>query len=324
MAITRSVLRFSSLILLITTLAAGTLCADNTQAAALLNQGRVDEAAFVLKETVATQPHDAEVHELLCRVYYAQDMADAAVPECERATGDDPSNSNYQMWLGRAYGLKASQANMISAFGIAKKVATAFERAVALDSTNVAAMGDLGQFYVNAPGIVGGGVDKAQTLAPRLLARSPAKGHRLLAQIAQKRNDLTTAEEEFKNAIAAGKSPEAWIDLAIFYQQHSQPDKAVLAVQSSIDVNRTKNAALYDAASILIELHRQPELAERCLREYLASSAKSDEAPAFKARMLLGNLLKQRGDSQGAQREYATALSLASKYSPAQKATQGA
>lgn len=324
MAMSGSSLRAYLLLLFTTVLAAGSLHADSTEAASLLNQGRVDEAATILQKSLATQPHDAAAHALLCRAYYAQDMANAAVPECERAASDNPSNSNYQLWLGRAYGLKASQANMISAFSIAKKVAAAFERAVALDPNNVAAMSDLGQFYVNAPSIVGGGLDKAQALAPRLLARSPVKGHRLLAQIAQKKNDAATAESEFKNAIAAGKSPEAWIDLAIFYQHHAQTDQAVAAIQSSIDANRTKNAALYDAASILIEMHRQPELAERCLRDYLASSAKTDDAPAFKARMLLGDLLKQRGNMQAAQNEYAAALALASKYSPALKATQGA
>jgi tetratricopeptide (TPR) repeat protein len=185
-------------------------------------------------------------------------------------------------------------------------------------------MSDLGQFYVNAPGIVGGGVDKAQALAGRLLPRSAARGHRLLAQVAQKNNDQGTAETEFKNAIAAGKTPDAWIDLAIFYQHHSQPDKALATLQTSIENNRQKNAALVDAASILGEMHRKPEIAEKSLREYLASPAKSDDAPAFKVHLQLGDLLKQRGDQAAAKREYAAALALASKYPPALKAAQGA
>ena len=288
----------------------------------LLNQGQVDEASDTLKDALSKQPHNSQAHQLLCRVYYAQDWGDAAVRECELATQDASSSAN-QMWLGRAYGLKASQANMLSAFGIAKKVHTAFERAVEIDATNVEAMSDLGQFYVNAPGIVGGGVDRAQELAGRLLPRSAARGHRLLGQIASKKNDPGTAESEFKAAIAAAKSPEAWIDLAIFYQTHGQPDKAVAALRSSIEANRQKNAALVDAASILSDLKREPELAEKCLRDYLASSAKSEQAPAFKVHVQLGNLLKQRGDTEGAKAEYAAALAMASKFAPAIKAQQG-
>ncbi len=289
----------------------------------LLNQGQVDEASNILKDVLGKQPHNAQAHQLLCRVYYAQDWGDAAVRECELATQDAPSSSANQMWLGRAYGLKASQANMLSAFGIAKKVHIAFERAVEIDATNVEAMSDLGQFYVNAPGIVGGGVDRAQELAERLLPRSAARGHRLLGQIASKKNDSGTAESEFKAAVAAAKSPEAWIDLAIFYQTHGQPDKAVAALRSSIETNRQKNAALVDVASILSDMKREPELAEKCLRDYLASPAKSELAPAFKVHVQLGNLLKQRGDKDGAKREYTAALAMASKFAPAIKAQQG-
>ena len=324
MAFPGSSLLSRSLFLLIAMVSgAGSLHAENSQAASLLNQGRVDEAAAMLNKALALQAHDAEAHQLLCRVYYSQDMADAAVHECELATQDDPSSSVDQLWLGRAYGLKASQANMFSAFSVAKKVHTAFERSTQIDPANVAAMSDLGQFYVSAPGIVGGGVDKAHALAGRLLPRSPARGHRLLAQIAQKKNDQATAEAEFKSAIAAGKTPDTWVDLGLFYQQHSQPDKAVAALQTSIESNRAKNAALVDVASILTDLHRQPELAEKSLREYLASPAKTDEAPAFKVHLQLGDLLKARGDQAGARREYAAALALASKFPPALKAVQG-
>ncbi|HEY0163150.1 MAG TPA: tetratricopeptide repeat protein, partial [Edaphobacter sp.] len=138
------------------------LFADNAQAEALLKQGRVDEASAMLKQGISSQPQDDEAHLLLCRVYYAQEMADPAVQECETATRNNPSSSNAQMWLGRVYGLKASQSSMLSAFGVARKVRSAFERAVQLNPANVQAMSDLGQFYVEAPSIVGGGTDKAQ------------------------------------------------------------------------------------------------------------------------------------------------------------------
>src|SRR5215468_693695 len=167
MAFTRHLLVRTLALLLM--LSAGRLLADNAQAEALLKQGRVDEAAAMLNQVLATQAHDAKAHQLLCRVYYAQDLSDPAVRECEQATQDDPSNSDYQMWLGRAYGLKASQANMLSAFSVAKKVHVAFERAVQLNPANVAAMSALGEFYVSAPSIVGGGLDKAQALAAQML-----------------------------------------------------------------------------------------------------------------------------------------------------------
>ncbi|GGA56944.1 hypothetical protein GCM10011507_05340 [Edaphobacter acidisoli] len=296
---------------------------DTAQANLLLQQGKVDQASTLLHQAISEQPGDAGAHALLCRVYYAQDMADSAVSECEKAANNAPNDSDTQMWLGRAYGLKASHANPVVAFSYARKVASSFQRAIQIDPDNVHAMNDLGEYYVDAPGIVGGGIDKAQNLASQMRTRFPAQSHRLLALIAEKKGDLTTAESEFKAAADAAKTPEAYVDLGHFYQRHHEPDKAVAPLQAAIDADRHRDAALVDAASILTAAHRSPDLAESVLREYLASSAKSDAAPAFKVHMQLGNLLASRGDTEGAHREYAAALALASHYAPARKALQG-
>ncbi len=299
------------------------LRADSSQASSLLQQGRIDEAIALLEQTLKSQPTDAKLHQLLCRAYYAEDMADAAIHECELATVNDPNDSDSQMWLGRAYGMKASTANPLIAFSLAKKVHLAFERAVQLDPNNVHAMSDLGEFYVGAPAIVGGGLDKAESLAEQITPHSASRSHRLLAEIASKKKDGATAEAEYKAAVAAGRTPEAYIDLAAFYVEQGQPDQAVAPLQSGIEASRSKNAVLVDAASILTTAHRSPDLAERLLRDYLSSPSKSDGAPAFKVHVQLGDLLLHRGDSAGARREYAAALALAHNYAPARKAIQG-
>jgi tetratricopeptide (TPR) repeat protein len=298
------------------------LLADNAQANALLQQGRVEDAGRLLKTSLAVQPSDALAHQLLCRVYYAQDMADAAITECELAAFNGPSISDNEMWLGRAYGLKASHANLFNALSLAKKVGSAFERSVQLDSTNIRAMSDLGEFYVAAPGIVGGGLDKAQSLAVKMQSRSPAQSHHLLALIAEKKNDLATAEVELKRAIAVSKTPDAYIDLGHFYRHRNQPDKVLAILKAGIEADKRKDAALVDAASILTAAHLSSQLAESLLRTYLSSSSKSDEAPAFKVHIQLGKLLAQGGDTAGAHQEYAAAVALAPNYAPAQKAMQ--
>jgi tetratricopeptide (TPR) repeat protein len=310
----------SSILLLLST---GVAFCDTTQANALLQQGRADDAAASLHELLSEQPGDAVAHQLLCRVDYSQQIADDAIRECERAVALDPSSSDNELWLGRAYGYKAAHANPISALSLAIKVRTAFERAVQLDPENVSAMSDLGQFYVEAPSLIGGGLDKAQALAARMMPHFPSQAHRLLALIAEKKNDEAGAESEFLLAVAAARTPEAFIDLGYFYQRHKQSARMIDALQSGIAADRRKGPSLVDAASILTEAHTSPELAESLLRTYLASPAKTDEAPAFKVHVQLGDLLARRGDSDGAHREYASALTLASNYAPARKAMQG-
>ncbi|GGG74074.1 tetratricopeptide repeat protein [Edaphobacter dinghuensis] len=316
-------LNYIRIAFLLVLLSGGRLLADDAQANALLQQGRVDEAHTLLQTMLSAQPGNALAHQLLCRVYYAQEMEDAAIQECELAASQDPSNSNTQMWLGRAYGMKASHANPLVAFGLARKVRYAFERAVQLDPENVQAMNDLGEFYVDAPAIVGGGLDKARALASRMQPQFSSQSHRLLALIASENKDMTTAEAEFQKAVLAGRTPSAYIDLGQFYQRQNQPDKALEALKAGIDADRRKDASLVDAASILTAMNRSPQTAESLLREYLSSPARSDDAPAFKVHVQLGNLLTHQGDPASAHREYAAAVALASNYAPARRSLQG-
>lgn len=299
------------------------LHAETKQAESALLQGRVGEAATQLSVILSAQPSDAHAHQLLCRVYYAQDLADQAIRECEHATSNAPTSSENQLWLGRAYGLKASHANPFSAMGLAKKVHVAFERAVQLNPSNLQAISDLGEYYIDAPSIVGGGLDKAQALITRLQPISASKAHRLLALIASKKKDWRTAEAEFKSAVAAGKSAQAYIDLARFYQLRDRPDDAASTIRYAIEAAQVKDAVYVDAALILNALHRSPDLSERYLRDYLASPAMSDEAPAFKVRIQLGDLLQRRGDAAAAKQEYAIAAGLAPNFAAARKSPQG-
>jgi tetratricopeptide (TPR) repeat protein len=323
MPITRPPARIRTALSLLFLFSVRSLLADASQANAFLQQGRVDEAAASLRGLLAASPGDGQAHQLLCRIYYAQDMADDAIRECQLAVSSDPTSSDNQLWLGRAYGFKASHANPLSALSLAIKVRIAFERAVQLDPENVHALNDLGEFYVAAPPIIGGGLDKARALAARMQPHFPAKAHRLLALIAESKKQDAIAEAEFCNAVSAGKTPEAYIDLGHFYQRHNQPDKMVNALQSGVATDRRKGPSLVDAASILTDAHRSPELAETLLRDYLSSSAKTDEAPAFKVHVQLGDLLAHQGNPAAAHREYAAALALASNYAPARKAMQG-
>ena len=108
-------------------------------------------------DLAAGRAADAEAHNLLCRVYYQEERWDDAIHECEAGVSLAPLDGEYHLWLGRAYGEKADAIHSIKAFGLAKKARAEFERAVQLESGNVDALSDLGEFYTAAPPIVGGG-----------------------------------------------------------------------------------------------------------------------------------------------------------------------
>jgi hypothetical protein len=230
-------------------------------------------------------------------------------------------DSNNHLWLGRALGEKADNSSFMTAFSLAKRARAEFEEAVNLDPRNGEAMSDLGEFYASAPGVVGGGNDKAQALVPRLEKVDPARAHVLLARIAESRKDYATAERELKQAVATSEHPAiAWMTLAGFYRKREQWDQMETAVESGYRAaqhDRGAGLALYNGASVLIRGKRNLALAAKMLEEYLADYPKTEEGPAFEAHTRLAQVKAQLGDKNGALEQRAAALKLAHDYKPA-------
>src|SRR5881275_2225350 len=142
-------------------------------------------------------------HNLLCRAYFSLGDWDRGVSDCEKAVALSPDNSQFHLWLGRIYGEKADKASFLTAAGLARRVAREFEAAVHLNPRSIDARTDLAEFYLEAPGIVGGGRDKAiQQISP-MAQLDPARAHWITARIAEKKKDLATAEAEYRAAIDA-------------------------------------------------------------------------------------------------------------------------
>ena len=284
---------------------------------ALLAEGKADAAISALQQRVTSSPKDAEAYGLLCRAYYSIQDWDRAISAGEKAVSLSPDKSNYHLWLGRAYGEKADASSFFSAAGLARKVRVSFERAVELDGSNVQARSDLAEFYMEAPGIMGGGQDKARGQADALLKIAPAKGHWVLGRIAEKNKDNGTAEREFKAALdATHGSAEGWLDLAIFYQRTGRMSDLDSAIEK-LNVAPLKNPeTLVDAGITLLRSEHNLPMAAQLLKRYLAGKTVED-APAFRAHSFLGTVYEKQGDKKAAAAEFRAALALASTYKPA-------
>ncbi|MGA2635829.1 MAG: hypothetical protein ABSF16_16460 [Terracidiphilus sp.] len=295
------------------------------QSRAALQAGEADHALELLHSLPSSDAGQAEAHNLECRVRYTLEEWNEAVDQCEQAVRLDGQNSDYHLWLGQALGEKADRASFIKAYSIAKRVPVEFEEAVRLNPRNAEALFDLGEFYRQAPGVVGGGVDKAEGVAAKLDKVDPSRAHELRGNMAESRKDYDAAEREFKQAVATGAHPATeWTNLAAFYSRRQRWTEMESALHSALVAARgDKHAAvaLYDGAGVLIDSKRDPALAAKMLEDYLASPGKTEEAPAFVAHYRLANLKEQLGDSAAATRERAAALALASEYKPTQGAS---
>jgi len=287
------------------------------QADAALQAGEADRALSML----SGMPSSAEAHLLRCRVYFSEEHWDDAVSECETAVRLEGQNAQNHLWLARALGEKADAVSFVSAFSLAKRARAEFEQATSLDPRNGEALTDLGEFYSSAPGVVGGGNDKAQGLVSQLEKIDPSRAHVLQARIAFNTKDYGTAEREFKLATTTSAHPAfPWMALASFYRKRERWNEMQSAVDSGYRAaqrDRAAGVALYNGATVLVKGKRNLALAEKMLEEYLANYSKSEEAPAFQVHTLLAKVKAQLGNKDGARQEKAAALSLARDFKPA-------
>ncbi|HLW83935.1 MAG TPA: tetratricopeptide repeat protein [Candidatus Sulfotelmatobacter sp.] len=285
----------------------------------LLSSGHVDEAIQTLQQKLTNSPDDATSQNLLCRAYFMLDEWDRGIAACERAVSLDPGNALYHLWLGRIYGEKADRGGFLTAAGLAKKVRTEFERAVELDPANVAARTDLAEFYLEAPGIVGGGKDKARAQAEALAHLDPATAHWVTGRLAERAKDEALAEREYRAAIDASQGgAHAWLNLAIFYRHTNHLDQMEQALITMETRPLDRPESLMDGASMVLRTSRSVPLGIRFLRRYLHSPV--EQGPAFKAHYILGQLLEKQGDRPAAAVEFRAALALAHSYAPAKEA----
>jgi tetratricopeptide (TPR) repeat protein len=223
-------------------------------------------------------------------LYYLADYK-GAVETFEKLTVAEPRNGPYVNWLGKAWGRRAENANVFQAPGYASRAREAFEKAVAMDATHKDSLEDLFQYYLEAPGMLGGGLDKAQRLLPLIQKADPAGYHTALAQIAEKTKDYHAAESHLKQAaMAVPRAAGKMVDLARFLARRGRVKEAEAVFGEVAKVAPGDRARLYAQAEVYIETKTNQAEARKLLAQYLAMPLTPDDPPRGDAERLLKKL----------------------------------
>ena len=246
----------------------------------------------------------------------------AAIQNAERAVDLRGDDAQYHLWLGRAYGQKAAEiGNPLTAASLARKAKAEFERAVELNPRNVSARSDLSEYYVEAPVIMGGGLGKARSQASEMQTLDPAAADWVRAIALEKEKKYSDAENSLRSAISRAQNPaQYWMSLASFYGRRGRLDDMQSAINSALGEPGRPPVTYYDAASELLHAGRNFPAAVQYVKTYLSSGALVEDAPAFRAHYLLGQIYEKSGDRANASVEYQASLSLASGFGRARKA----
>lgn len=280
------------------------------------------KAIQVLQEAAAKDPQNGDVQLLLAKSFLELQEHDAAIKSAEKAVSLDPPNSIYHEWLGRAYGDKANHAGWFSAISLAKKTGKEFETAVQLDGKNFSARQVLIEFDCSAPGLVGGGEEKALPQIRQLAEMDAAEGHYATGNCRRQKKDFAVADAEFTKALESNpKSAELIYDIGDYAMKRSQPERLLAVADAGERVTPSDPRGTFYRGVALVLKKENPDEAERLLREYAKKAPKRSGYPrAAMAHVWLGRLFENQNKAEDAAREYETALKLDPKNKMAQEA----
>ena len=255
------------------------------QARKLYNQTEFDRSLAILQ---AIHTKDAEVYELIGRNLYMQGDFKKASEAFEKSFAADPANSARALWLGRAYGRRAEVSSPFTAPGYASRARQYFEKAVQLDGRNLDALSDLFEYYLEAPGFLGGGMEKAQALVPKIAQVSEGDGFFAQARLAEKRKQFASAEEHLRRAVDAGpQSVGRMIELARFLAKQGRYQESDESIARAEKIAPNSPRVLYARADLYIKTGRNLQVAKELLKRYLNCALSPDDPPRSEALKLL-------------------------------------
>lgn len=245
------------------------------------------EAKAAFQALAAAEPTNPKYPYFLGVTAIRQHQYDEAITHLERATTLAPTNSDYFAELGNAYGSAAKSAGMFGQMSLAKKCRLALEKAVELNPDSLDARNGLISYYRQAPGFLGGGMDKAYVQAEEIRKRDFRRGTFILAQ-------LQATEKHY---------PEAFGTVLELLQR--EPD-LYLAHFTMGRLAAESGQRLDDGVK---HLRRSLELAP----------GPRDPGPAH-AHFFLGQIAEKHQDSAAARAAYAAALQVDPNFKPATEA----
>jgi tetratricopeptide (TPR) repeat protein len=274
------------------------------------NAGRYNRVVDTLTNAIANSPKDASLLFLLGQSYYQVRDFTKCMEEIEHAVQISPKDSEYHDWLGRCYGRKAEESVLFSAMSWARKTHKEFEIAVQLDPTDFPAQRDLIRYEMNAPGIVGGGDDKALKHIDELEKIDSLEGQLARGEFFATKRKAAEADEVFRKILASDPSRiGVYFEIADYYRDAANPDKMNEAIGAAERIDPNDRRLKYYRGVAQVMKGKKSAEAETLLRSYIATVPNNSDLPSHaSAREWLGKYYEGQGRYSEAAQEYRISL----------------
>jgi tetratricopeptide (TPR) repeat protein len=310
----------------------------------LIDAGHFKRARALVEARKST---DAETLYFMATLKQEWHDLDAAEKFAERAVEANPKEARYHYRLSEVAGAMAENASAFRQISLGRKFKKECDAALALDPNHTGALFNLLQFYLHAPGIIGGDKTKAANIAEQLMKLDPRLGYQAKIEIARSEKQDRVADDLVKQSLQVKpESYEGHLALGNYLgnQNQKQYAEAEQHARAAIAIYPDRGGAHALLAAMLVRLDKWPELdaamaqaekaspddlfayyragnnlidrkleyarAERYFRKYLTQEPEPDRAPLWAAHWRLGIVLEQEGRKTDAVAEWQTSLKI--------------
>jgi len=255
------------------------------------------------------------------RLLLAEGDASASVESLRRAVQTSPDTAPFRRWLGEAYIARIDTVSVFSKPRFAKKALAELREAARLDPLDFDTRETLVRYYLEAPGIVGGGDDKALAEANDFARLAAAAGHLLMAQIKTHHQDHEGAIAEYRAGMSSRPDDaDLRYGLGMALQGLGRFTEAFLAFEKAIELDPDYMDPYYQLGRTAIFSDTNLERAIECMQVYLDHEVPPGSPGHEHAHWRLGMIYQLQGDVGSARREFEAAVKLDPDHDEAKKA----
>ena len=155
----------------------------------LFDKGKYSEAQAFFQKLSLEHPESASVAYYMGRSYYQSSQIKKAVESMEEAVRLDEKNAEYHYLLGMAYARYINEVGMFSKLGMAKKMMKAWFNAADLNENHKDSQIAIIGFYLNAPGVAGGSIEKGAERLALLKQKYPDETFSMEGLLAERKEE---------------------------------------------------------------------------------------------------------------------------------------
>lgn len=289
----------------------------------LVTDQKYDDARSEAEALVKKNASDDAALHCVGWVLMSQDKSKDAIEWFEKAVKINDKSSAHHLWLGNALGDQADHTSKIKLPFLARRIKGEFDKAAQLDPTSIDARHGLIQFYSQAPGVMGGSMDKAKEQAREIEKLNAMRGHLEMATLLERDKDVAGAEKEFNAAVTSSlpDSTFAYGRLANFLARQKRFPEAVVVYERLLKIKPDAINARLNMAWMLVQSGKEFDRAEHEAKAWFADQPKDASIPTrSSAHYIMGRIYEAQGKKEPARGEYQQSVSLNAKNEDAKKA----